>query len=285
LQPIKRFALDGAILFSDILIPLVPMGIKLKFDEKRGPLINNPVSSKKDVTDLKGLSEGDCAFIGEALQLIKPQLPEKVTMLGFAGAPFTLASYMVEGRSSKNFLKIKSMMFCRPRIFADLMEKLVDVVIAYIQIQINNGAEAIQLFDSWAGHLSPLDYREFAHPYSSRIIDFIESRNIPVIHFVKGNAGILDELNQSKASGIGISWDISLQLAAERLSENKCLQGNLDPAALFGTEDSLILRITDILQNMKSLPHPSIFNLGHGILPETPVEKVQVLLDTVRSYR
>ena len=175
-------------------------------------------------------------------------------------------------------------MYHQPRTYFRLVEKLAEAVITCLKVQIDNGAEVIQIFDSWAGQLSPGDYREYAHPYSSRIIDYVEKLNIPVIHFVKGNAGVLDTLNQGAARGVGISWDISLKQASEQIGPDKCLQGNLDPAALFGTPESLIRRTKSVLQSMTELPHPFIFNLGHGILPDTPIENVQVLLDTVRNY-
>jgi uroporphyrinogen decarboxylase len=284
LQPIKRFNLDAAILFSDILLPLVSMGMILKFDERHGPVFENPIRDSSDIQKLRNNQDDVCLPVGQALQLIKKELPENTALLGFAGAPFTLASYMVEGGSSKNFTKIKSLIYSNTRIYTSLMEKLLSATITYLDIQIDNGVEAIQLFDSWAGQLSPRDYNEYVHPYTEQIVCHVENRNTPVILFVKGNAGILETLNKSRASGLGISWDITLEQAAAAIPSGKCLQGNLDPAVLLGERDTITQRTTEIIRAMELLDRPFIFNLGHGILPETPVDNVQTMLNTVRSY-
>ena len=285
LQPLKRFALDAAILFSDILIPLIPMGMKLRFDNNQGPVFENPVQNRRDINRLKETPGEECGFVGQALKLIQKELPENAALLGFCGAPFTLASYMVEGAASNKFLKIKAMIHRQPQAYAALMEKLVKATISYLNMQMDNGAEAIQIFDSWAGRLAPKDYKEFAHPYSRRIIDYVEGKNVPVIHFAKGGVKILPVLNQSKASGIGISWEVSMQQAAGQIEPAKCLQGNLNPAVLLECRDTVAVHTEKILQTMSSLPHPHIFNLGHGILPETPIENVRVMLDTVRNFK
>ncbi len=283
LQPIKRFGFDGAILFSDILIPLEPMGMKLRFGKDQGPIFDNPIQDKKDVEQLIVPPGEACSFVGEALKLIKKELDPQTTLLGFAGAPFTLASYMIEGGSTKNFMKAKRFMYSEPTTYAMLMDKLVASTINYLEMQIEAGADAIQLFDSWGGQLSPEDYLKYAHPYSVKIINHIEAMGVPVIHFAKNGGGLLNTLATSPASGLGISWEVSLDQAIKSIPNHKCLQGNLDPISLFAPKDVLISKIKSILHTMSKTKHPHIFNLGHGILPPTPIDSIHILLETIRS--
>ena len=283
LQPLRRFALDGAILFSDILVPLVPMGMQLRFGKDHGPVFDNPIESLQHVKALRHFQPGDCEFVGQALKLIKAELPPEKTLLGFAGAPFTLASYMVEGQGTKNFLKIKSLMFHHPDVYRSLMDKLVTSTISYLEMQIRCGADALQLFDSWGGQLSPEDYLEFAHPYAEKIIRHIQALGVPVIHFAKNGGGLWPVLREGTARGLGVSWEYPLSEAIEMVDSSICLQGNLDPAALFGPQDRLRNSVQQILNTMAAAPHPHIFNLGHGIYPQTPVENVSVLVDYVKD--
>ncbi len=283
LQPVRRFGMDGAILFSDILVIAPELGIEIDFTP--GPVIANPILTRADVDNIPHSDGAGCApYVGETLRILRGELGEDAALIGFAGGPFTTAAYFVEPNSRRSPERLRSWLRSDPESAQLLLEKVTNVTIGYLRSQVAAGAQVIQIFDSWAGQLSPGDYREYAHPYSSRIIDYVEKLNIPVIHFVKGNAGVLDTLNQGAARGVGISWDISLKQASEQIGPDKCLQGNLDPAALFGTPESLIRRTKSVLQSMTELPHPFIFNLGHGILPDTPIENVQVLLDTVRNY-
>ncbi|MBF0430343.1 MAG: uroporphyrinogen decarboxylase [Fibrobacteria bacterium] len=284
LQPLRRFPLDGAILFSDILIPLEPMGVQVRFEEGVGPLIDNPVTCRQDVDKLLVPDDDLCPFVGQTLQLLKKELEPHITLLGFAGAPFTLASYVIEGGSTKTFLKTKSLMYNEPEVFSGLMDKLTEMTKKYLLMQSKNGADALQLFDSWAGQLSPQDYEKYAHPWSQQIIDFLEEKNIPVIHFAKSNAGFLSTLNLSKASGIAIGWDINLEHAASVIHPDKCIQGNLDPAILFAPEPVIKARAIQLLKEAASIPHSYVFNLGHGIFPNTPIKSVEALLDTVKSF-
>lgn len=283
LQPIRRFNFDGAILFSDILVPLVPMGLNLHFGPDHGPQIDNPVRKAGDVHRVRVAKGEECSFVGDALKLIRANLPSHVTLLGFSGAPFTLASYVVEGGSSKNFLHIKQMMYTEPAAYHSLLEKITLSTIDYLKMQIQSGAQAVQIFDSWAGVLSPADYREFAHPYALKVIREIAPL-APIIHFAKHGGAFLSTLGKSPANCIGLGWEVDILAAAEMIPSNKALQGNLDPAVLFASEDVLKDRVRTLLKFAGNLPHPYIFNLGHGILPSTPIDNVSRVVEIVQSF-
>jgi len=283
LQPIKRFGFDGAILFSDILVPLVPMGLHLSFGPDHGPQISNPVRKAYDVHRIRQADPQECGYVAEALKLIRGQLAPSITLLGFAGAPFTLASYMVEGGSSKNFSHIKQFMYTEPEAYHLLLQKITQTTIAYLKMQIEAGAQAVQLFDSWAGMLSPEDYRLYAHPYACQVLDAI-SPLAPIIHFAKQGGSFLPILSKTSAQAVGIGWEIDILEAGRIIPPNRTLQGNLDPGALFAPPALLKNKIQNILKFAANLPHPFVFNLGHGLLPQTPIDSVTLLIEQVRSF-
>jgi len=284
IQPVDEIGVDAAILFSDILIPVEAMGMRLAFSEKQGPLIGDPIRNKSAVERLTiPDTEGDMPYVIETIKILSKELEKKVPLIGFSGAPFTLATYMVEGGTSKNFLHTKKMMFQHNGVFNYLMEKLTETVVSYLASQINAGAQAVQLFDTWAGALSPVDYKNYALPSVKKIISELKKLEVPVIYFVNNCAGILKEVKKSGADVIGVDWRIDLGDAIKRLGKKVVVQGNLDPCALFLPLEDLQERIKDILWKGESAKG-HIFNLGHGILPETPVENVIAMVEAVHRY-
>jgi len=290
LQPVEVLGMDAAILFSDILIPVEAMGMDLKFYEKKGPVFRNPVRDEKGVRGLRVINpDDDVPFVMETIRILRNRLD--IPLIGFSGAPFTLATYMIEGGTSKNFLLTKRMIFQRPELYSALMEKVTETVARYLRGQIRAGAQAVQLFDTWAGVLSPQDYRQYALPYVKSVIKAIKSeiRNpksaiprVPVIYFVGQCAGLLEEIRGCGADVIGIDWRINIDDAIRRTGKRFSVQGNLDPCALFLPRDRIRPHIRDILRRA-SIARGHIFNLGHGILPETPVENVKAVVEMVHE--
>jgi len=284
LQPVDVLGVDAAILFSDILIPVEAMGMRLAFSEKQGPLLSDPIRNKSAVERLiVPDTEEDMPYILETIKILRKELEEKVPLIGFSGAPFTLATYMVEGGTSKNFLHTKKMMFQHNGVFNYLMEKLTETVISYLAAQIKAGAQAVQLFDSWAGTLTPVDYKNFGFPSIKKIISELKKLEVPVIYFVNNCAGLLKEVKKSGADVIGVDWRIDLGEAIKKLGKKVVIQGNLDPCALFLSQEELEERVRDILWKGETAKG-HIFNLGHGILPETPVENVIAMVKAVHRY-
>jgi uroporphyrinogen decarboxylase len=286
LQPIRAFGMDAAILFADILLPLVPMGIDLEFAAGEGPVIHNPVRSQADVERLRPVEpRHSLSHVLQTVRMVRRELEGKVPLIGFAGAPFTLASYMIEGGPSKNFLKVKDMMYRQPRAWERLLQSLADMTISYLTAQIEAGAQAVQLFDSWAGSaLGPDDYREYALPYSQQIFDRIRQTGVPAIHFSVGAGTYLPLMKEAGGDVIGIDWRTSFDWAWRTLNDDTAVQGNLDPAALFAPQEELERRVYAILDAAAGRPG-HIFNLGHGILPQTPVENVRFVVDLVQNYQ
>lgn len=284
LQPVDILGVDAAILFSDILIPVEAMGMRLSFSEKQGPLLNEPIRNKSAVDRLiVPDTEEDMPFVIETIKILRRELENKVPLIGFSGAPFTLATYMVEGGTSKNFLNTKKMMFQHNGVFSYLMEKLTDMVISYLSAQIKAGAQAVQLFDTWAGVLAPIDYKNFVLPYVKKINAELRKQEVPLIYFVNNCAGVLKEVKKSGADVVGIDWKIDLGDAIKKLGKKIVVQGNLDPCALFLSQEELEERIKDVLWKGEAAKG-HIFNLGHGILPDTPVENVIALVEAVHRY-
>jgi len=284
LQPVDILGVDAAILFSDILIPLEPMGMRLEFSEKEGPVLSEPVRSKSAVERLIIPDvEEDAVFVFDTIRLLRRELENKVPLIGFSGAPFTLATYMIEGGSSKNFLHTKKLMFQYDTIFGYLMEKLTDTVISYLSAQIKAGAQAVQLFDTWAGILSPVDYKTFVLPYVRKVVSELKKEGVPIIYFVNNCAGLLKEVKKSGADVTGIDWRIDMSEAIRTLGKKMVVQGNLDPCALFLPKEVLEQRVKDILWKGESAKG-HIFNLGHGVLPQTPVENVIALVEAVHTF-
>ena len=283
LQPIRRFDLDAAIIFADILLPLKSMGVGFEFAKGEGPKIQQPVRGPEDVANLHvGDPEEDLRSVFEAIGLVRDVLDPETALIGFAGAPFTVASYMIEGSYSRNFLHTKLMMYTHPAAWQELMETIVEVTIRYLGAQIEAGAQVIQLFDSWVGCLEPEDYRQYVLPHSKRIFDGLQSFSVPLIHFGTGTATLLELMNQAGATVMGVDWRISLSKASGRFEGNVPIQGNLDPLALLAPRDRLEEKVDRVLEDAEGCPS-HIFNLGHGILPQTPVENVETVINWVHD--
>ena len=283
LQPIERFPLDAAIIFADILLPLEPMGLELAFLEKEGPVIGNPVRDKGDVERLKTVDGDSFGFTREAVSLARQALANRVPLIGFAGAPFTLASYIIEGGSSRSYTITKAFMYAQPKLWVSLLEKLTQVIIEYLQVQIRAGAQAVQIFDSWVGCLSPGDYEKYALPYVQRIISELKVEGVPVIYFGTGTATLLTLMQKAGSDVIGLDWRVQLDDAWATLGYQVAVQGNLDPVVLYGPLTEIEQRVVDILDRAGNRPG-HIFNLGHGVLPQTPVEHVEAALEFVQKH-
>ncbi len=285
LRAVADLGVDAAILFSDILIPVEAMGVPVEFTENRGPVLTRPVRNARDVSRLRVPEpEEAMPFTSAAVRLIREELDPTVALIGFSGAPWTLASYMVEGSGSKNYILVKSLMFQRPDVFHELMKKITAMVIKYLVAQVEAGAQVIQLFDSWAGALSPQDYRKFAAPYSTRIIRAVKRTGVPVIHFVHDGGGLLEIIKETEADVVGLDWRTDLAVARKRLGRKTAVQGNLDPCALFLPEREIRRRTREILKANEGRPG-HIFNLGHGILPPTKTAAARAMVDEVHRFR
>jgi uroporphyrinogen decarboxylase len=280
LLPIERLNVDAAIIFADILLPLEPMGIDLEFTAGEGPVIHNSPRSRSEVERLRIIdAEEALPFVSEAIRIVSRELKGEIPLIGFSGAPFTLASYLIEGGGTKNFMRTKIIMYRDPISWHLLMEKLSEVVISYLNAQIRAGVQAVQLFDSWAGILSPTDYREFVLPYNRRIFQHL-TLGVPTIHFATGTSGILELMKEAGGDVIGIDWRIQLDEAWRRLSYEVGIQGNLDPAALLGPLELIERYVAEILKAAGRRPG-HIFNLGHGVLPQTPEDNVVTMVEAV----
>ena len=284
LQPVEILDVDAAIIFADLLLPVEPMGLKLKFVSGEGPVIENPVRTSSDVDSLSISNTDDLGYVGESIQLVTKALAGKVPVIGFVGAPFTLASYMIEGGASRNFLRTKQLMYKDETLWRRLMGKLVDVLGPFAILQVSQGARAIQVFDSWVGALGPDDYVRYVAPYSRALIERIRSTGVPVIHFGTGAAGFFKELHAAGGDVLGVDSRINIDQAWMDISYRSAVQGNLDPAALLAPLAELKARVLELLKRTGSRPG-HIFNLGHGILPETPVESVKAVVQIVREFR
>ena len=282
LQPIDRFALDAAIIFADILLPLEPMGLSLEFAEGEGPIIHNPVRDRTAVDRLKVIDDTELQYVMDAISLTRKMLAGRVPLIGFAGAPFTLASYAIEGGSSRNYIHTKQMMYREPETWHRLMDKFARVITGYLRRQIKAGAQAVQLFDSWVGCLSAGDYAEYVMPHVQLIFEGLKHEGVPLIHFGTGTTAILKAMRQAGGDVIGIDWRIPIDEAWAMVGYDRAVQGNLDPVTLFGPISEIERRVTDILRRAAGRPG-HIFNLGHGILPNTPVENVAATIDLVHK--
>ncbi|HIC04032.1 MAG TPA: uroporphyrinogen decarboxylase [Nitrospirales bacterium] len=285
LQPVKSFDIDAAIIFADILLPLEPMGIDLEFTAGEGPVIHNPVRDSSAVNALKEVDGDSLRYVGDAIRLAQKGLqaqPCPVPLIGFAGAPFTLASYMLEGGSSRNYIHTKGMMYSDPRAWHALMKKLSHVIAEYLRSQIHAGAQVVQLFDSWVGCLNPDDYREYVLPHVQHIISSLRNERVPIIHFGTGTATLLELMKEAGGDVIGVDWRVNIDDAWTRLGPDVAVQGNLDPVTLFAPIPEIQRRVADIMRRAAKRPG-HIFNLGHGILPQTPVEHVQAVTRMVHE--
>lgn len=279
IQPVDILGVDAAILFSDILIPVEAMGMKLDFSP--APVFETPVRDLNAVESLRIPSlEEDMPFLPRLIRLLRRELEGRVPLIGFGGAPFTLACYMVEGKGSRDFATVKKMMYCAPEVFSALMEKLTAMLIAYLGGQIEAGAQAVQLFDTWGGILSPADYERYVLPYTSRVIEGLSGKGVPIIHFVKNAGAMLDSVRKAGGDVIGLDWHTGLGRARDILGPDVAVQGNLDPAALFGPRPHIEAEVKRILGENRGRPG-HVFNLGHGILPDTPPENARFMVECV----
>jgi uroporphyrinogen decarboxylase len=282
LQPIQRIELDAAIIFSDLLLPLEPMGIPFDFVKGEGPAIETPIRSAEDIGRLKLFEPREAlAHVLEAIRLVQRELDGRVPLIGFAGAPFTLASYAIEGGHSNNFALTKALMYGQPEAWHRLCEMFATIVGDYLNAQIDAGVNAVQVFDSWVGALNPADYREFVAPHTAQIFNAIAGR-VPTLHFGTGTSSLLEELRDAGGDVIGVDWRIPLDTAWARIGDAHAVQGNLDPTLLLGPADRLLGAADDVLARAEGRPG-HIFNLGHGILPSTPLEHVQLLAHHVHD--
>jgi uroporphyrinogen decarboxylase len=284
LQPVEILDVDAAIIFADLLLPVEPMGLKLEFVEGKGPVIENPVRNSSDVDSLSISNTDELGYVGEAIQMAVRALAGRVPLIGFVGAPFTMASYMIEGGPSKTFLRTKQMMYRDETLWRRLMGKLVDVLGPFALLQVAAGARVIQVFDSWIGALGSDDYVRYVQPYSRALIERIRSAGVPVIHFGTGTGGYFRELHAAGGDVIGVDWRINIDQAWMDISYRSAVQGNLDPAVLFAPLPELKARVHELLKRTGTRPG-HIFNLGHGILPETPVDHVKAVVQMVREYK
>ncbi|MDW7981189.1 MAG: uroporphyrinogen decarboxylase [Thermomicrobium sp.] len=283
LQPLRRFPLDGAIVFADILLPLLALGIDVSFDAGEGPSIGRPI---RDPTAIERLpqepDESVLLPVAETIRLLRRDLPPEVAVIGFAGAPFTLASYLIEGGASRQFLATKRFVLAQPVAWNRLLERLTDLTIGYLRMQVAAGADVVQLFDSWAGALAPAMYRDAVLPWTRRIVEAIRVTGVPVIVFGTGTAGFLDAIAATGADVVSVDWRVDLDRAWAAIGD-RAIQGNLDPAWLLAPPDALRAAVDDVLKRAGGRPG-HIFNLGHGVLPETSPEAVAHLVDLVHGW-
>jgi uroporphyrinogen decarboxylase len=286
LQPYDILGVDAVIMFSDILVPVEAMGMKLDIVESKGPVLDDPIRTDEQVEKLIIPDPVETMpFVMETIRLLRKHLNGEAPVIGFAGAPFTLASYMVEGGGSRNYAEIKRMMYCEPETVHELLDKLADTIILYLNAQIEAGAQVVQLFDTWAGELSAADYEEFALPYQQKVFELIHrgpgGMTIPAILYVNGCSHILEKMVESGANALSIDWRIDLAEAKRRVDGKVALQGNLDPCELLGTPETITLSVREILKKGGNDGH--IMNLGHGILPMVPVENALAFVEAAKA--
>ncbi|WP_437205193.1 uroporphyrinogen decarboxylase [Planctomicrobium sp. SH664] len=274
---------DAAILFADLLPILEPMGFDLEYQKGEGPVIHNPLLEAAEVDRVQAIEDVSALdYVFAAVRLIRAALPANIPLLGFAGAPFTLASYAIEGGGSKNYVRTKSLMFNDPAAWSVLMNKLVDSLSRYLIAQIDAGCQAVQIFDSWAGCLSPADYREFVQPYTKRLIDSLPA-NVPVINFLTGNPALLADQVAAGGNVIGIDWRVDLAEARRLAGPRRAVQGNLDPVSLYTNRETLAARVRQVLAAAGEQPG-HIFNLGHGVHPDMDPANVKALVQMVHDF-
>ncbi|CAM8910295.1 unnamed protein product [Rhodiola kirilowii] len=286
LQPWKVFKPDGVILFSDILTPLSGMNIPFDIVKGKGPIIFNPLHSSADVEQVvEFVPEEFVPYVGEALTILRKEVNNEAAVLGFVGAPFTLASYVVEGGSSKHFSKIKRMAFSEPKVLHALLQKFTTSMAKYIQYQADKGAQAVQIFDSWATELSPVDFEEFSLPYLKQIVDTVKQThpNLPLILYASGSGGLLERLALTGVDVVSLDWTVDMAEGRRRLGTDIAVQGNVDPGVLFGSKDFITSRINDTVKKAGRGKH--ILNLGHGIVVGTPEENVAHFFEVAKGLR
>ena len=280
MQPYYAFKPDGVILFSDILTPLPGMGINFEIIESKGPIIEDPIRNIDQISQLRELNPSESlGFVGEVLKSLRRDINEDSTLLGFVGAPWTLAAYVVEGKSSKNYSIIKAMAFREPNMLHKLLDHFAVSIGEYLKFQIKSGAQVVQIFDSWAGQLSPQDYDTFAGPYQKKVVDIVKKEfpNTPIILYISGSAGVIERMAKTGVDIISLDWTVDIKEASERIPDSIGIQGNIDPGILFGDEDTIKKRINETFEKIKGRKY--ILNLGHGILPGTPESNAKTFFE------
>jgi uroporphyrinogen decarboxylase len=283
LMPVQQFGVDGAVLYADIMLPLERMGISLEIQPEIGPIIHNPVRTMRDVEVLRVIdAEESTPFVMEAIRLVRNELEGKQAVIGFSGAPFTLACYMIEGRPSRDYAKAKSLMYGQPEVWDALMNKLTEVVIRYLVAQIDAGVDVVQLFDSWVGALGPSAYQHFVQPYTRKIFEAIGQTGTPSIHFGTGTASLLKLMAEAGGDIISVDWRVDLDEAWNCIGHDRGIQGNLDPTLLLTSWDVIEQGMYDVLRRANNRPG-HIFNLGHGVLADTDPDVLRRLVDSVHQ--
>ncbi|URE12061.1 Uroporphyrinogen decarboxylase [Musa troglodytarum] len=286
LQPWNVFRPDGVILFSDILTPLPGMNIPFDIVKGKGPVIYSPIRTADDVAQVREfVPEESVPYVGEALTILREEVKSDAAVLGFVGAPFTLASYVVEGGSSKHFTKIKRLAFSQPQVLHSLLQKFTNSMAQYIKYQADNGAQAVQIFDSWATELSPVDFEEFSLPYLKQIVDSVKKTHpdLPLILYASGSGGLVERLPSTGVDVVSLDWTVDMAEGRRRLGSDVAVQGNVDPGVLFGSKEFITDRINDTVRKAGSSKH--ILNLGHGIVVGTPEENVAHFFEVAKGIR
>jgi uroporphyrinogen decarboxylase len=281
LQPVRRYAVDAAIFFSDIVVPLKAIGIDLDIKPGIGPVVAKPVRDIDAISRLRQLEPDDVPYVGEAVRALVGELGD-TPLIGFAGGPFTLASYLIEGGPSKNHDHTKAMMYGAPKLWGDLLDRLADITTAFLQVQVEAGAQAIQVFDSWVGAVGPDDYRRSVLPYTQKIFAALAASGVPRIHFGVGTGELLGLLGEAGADVVGVDWRVPLDSAVQRVPPGKALQGNLDPALLLAPWEVVRDRARDVIGRGRAA-EGHVFNLGHGVLPSTDPDQLTRLADFVHE--
>ena len=285
MQPVDVIDVDAAILFSDLLIPFTPMGLAFDFVKGEGPSIEQPIRHASDVERVRVVDPRETlGHVLATIRLLRRELEHKVPLIGFGGAPFTMASYAIEGGPSTSYARTKAFMYAQPAAWHTLCDRFATVMADYLRAQIDAGAQAIQVFDSWAGQLSRADYREYALPHTRRIFEALADTGVPTIHFGVGTLAILPEMKAAGGDVIGVDWRLPIDEAWKLIGHDRGIQGNLDPTRLLGPEHGLFAAADDVLRRVNGRAG-HIFNLGHGVLPTTPLETVQALAKHVHAFR
>jgi uroporphyrinogen decarboxylase len=280
----EKLGVDAAIIFADLLLPLEPMGLDFEFQAGEGPVVHHPVRTAEDVRALRTDRTGELIYVARAIEKVAAHFRDRLGVIGFCGAPYTLASYMIEGGGSRNYIETKKLMYGNPMVWSSLLDKLVAVLTEYCRQQVQAGADVIQIFDSWVGSLSLSDYRFYAFEASKRLVRAVQGMGVPVIYFGVETAGLLEQMAQTGADVIGLDWRQPLDEGWRTVGHGRAVQGNLDPITLFAPLEVLEQRVKEILRAANGRPG-HIFNLGHGIVPATPVENVQAVVRMVREFR
>jgi uroporphyrinogen decarboxylase len=282
LQPVRRHGVDAAVYFSDIVVPLKAIGLDLDIKPGVGPVVADPIRTRADLARLRDLEPDDVSYVTEAIGLLTAELGA-TPLIGFAGAPFTLASYLVEGGPSRNHERTKAMMYGEPELWRDLLDRLAEITAAFLKVQIEAGASAVQLFDSWVGALAPADYRRYVMPASVKVFDAVAGYGVPRIHFGVGTGELLGLMGEAGADVVGVDWRVPLDEAARRVGPGRALQGNLDPSVLFAPTAAVEAKTREVLDAARAFGGGHIFNLGHGVLPSTDPDALTRLVDFVHS--